>query len=488
MTSRPEKDSFADPTPEHLSLERKIERAVMWYDMDAARHLMQQAPLDETFRQNLLGTLSKLGDYPDMWRFIIEDLKTEVDPVRMALLFNMTCSKNLRGTSVYLATRSLAQGEHPLEVHGTLARHFPHTKICDMAEEIAAVTGDKQDVLSEMLLSLFAVKSVDDAGRDIVQPINFRESGYASFRSEVCGLLVDAGAAPRTRQEARIMLDLFGFLAMAGYDHLALCPDRDSDRYKKISGRMNGLYRTLIDLCKPHMRALDDYTSIFFTLFDPMGGDLRDIMAYMMAAGADPFLVGKAYFSVGDPSGGFDPKDRPPGWTESDEEQRRERKKESLARLQAALDAHTQASSDLFSAAYPKGFTVADLRCVPQVDGNHRKESGLVIAARARRLPDVLRQARAEGFSLTAEDIFACPDADGKSALSVALSRGDIGVLADASYWLAADPQVLVKAHAVMTADERAHTDYHAAVAALDTARLRAGGKGLKLKPRGPGA
>jgi hypothetical protein len=247
----------------------------------------------------------------------------------------------------------------------------------------------------------------------------------------------------------------------------------------------HALHKKMVGICAgAHMRALDDCTAEYFRLLHDIGlgetaGECREIAEAYLSAGADPFdckdrlaeILPRVFNTAAD----------------GDEKEKERVEDETDLRVRKAQAAYTARHAAAFDAVFGDDFSIADLRGRADFDGNANGDTGLTLAARARRLDIVLQRAAAGDEKLAAEDL-ASTSSSGRTLASLALSRGDFGVLMAPAYWLAQDDKVFEKMPIALDVAEMQHTEYKTAAAALGQASLRQHkpSAGLKLKPKGP--
>jgi hypothetical protein len=148
------------------------------------------------------------------------------------------------------------------------------------------------------------------------------------------------------------------------------------------------------------------------------------------------------------------------------------------ATFAAYEETYTAAQRQLFRGLFGDAYTLADLRQEVEADGS----TGLMLAARARLLPDVMRQG-----GITPDDLLR-QNQRGQDLLTLAAARGDAGVVLDAGYWRRTSPRILETLDNAVPDEVKNWADYKGFVSRLDHAALKEQAQKFKLKPKGPTA
>lgn len=141
-------------------------------------------------------------------------------------------------------------------------------------------------------------------------------------------------------------------------------------------------------------------------------------------------------------------------------------------------ESYTQAQRQMFQGLFGDSYTLADLRQEIEADGS----TGLMLAARARLLPDVMQKG-----GITVQDLLR-QNQRGQDMLTLAAVRGDAGVVLDAGYWRRTEPHILDMLGGALPEEVKGWADYNGFASRLDHAALKEQAQKFKLKPKGPAA
>lgn len=405
--------------------EAAVRAALIEHDSARAMDLMRGYAFTEEFRNDILGGAMHLGDDLPFVRFVIEEMDTDISPTRCISLLNAACQNKLADTTVYLVERALAENISREDCYSRIFTNFPPEDAAAVVQKLAEKAEDRDAALSDALYQAAIAKTFP-----------------------VMGPLVEAGAAGG-KHMALVLLSYLMCQDQAFYN--------DKDAYL-------GTFRKIVGTATPqHMTALD--LTLPMVAYKIPGGDMYpEIMDILVQAGADPFAVrgeaSRALTAAYNERGDFEEEAR---WRQY---------------FDQAREAYTGRCHAAFQEKFGNGFSVSDLLQTVNAAG----DTGLTLAARARRADAVLDAAAKDG-SLTLAQMFN--ETAGKpSVISLAIDRGDLAQWLRPAYWLKQDPQILQKVEEKLTDEQKKHADLDMIAARINQHRLKQNAGRFKLGPR----
>lgn len=409
------------------ALQSAVRLAVLEEDTPRAMDMMRGYQFDETFRNDILGGVMGLADDVDFVRFLIEEMETEVTATRCIFLLNAACRKNLQQTAVYLVEKALAENVSAEDCYQRIFANFPPKEAAEIAVTLAEKTPDRDAALTDMMLQAAMAKSY-----------------------ETLGTLVDAGA----KAGAHTPVILLG-LSMC--ENKALYEDKDSylTLFEKVLQTATAENLAVIDLMVP---------VVAYKI--PDGQQYPEMLDMLLAAGADPFAMKcEAQRSLVRAFNAQNRTEKADHWE---------------AYFQQAQDSYTRQYREIFDEKFGDGFKIEDLLKSATDEG----DTGLTLAARARRLDVVLAAAvQQKTAALTLDTIFN-QAARRRSALTLAIDRHDLAALIQPAYWLQHDARIIQSLESRLTDEQKKGVDLDALSAKVDQYRLKQQAGRFKLGPK----
>lgn len=422
-----------DPsTPPHgkiadEALQSAVRLAVLDADTPRAMEMMRGYHFDETFRNEIVNGVIGMADDVDFVRFLIEEMETDVTATRCIFLLNAACRKNLQQTALYLVEKSLAENVSADDCYQRIFSSFPPEQAAEMAVAMADKAPDRDAALTDMILQASLAKA------------------YPTL-----GALVDAGAKPG--KHAPVIL-----MALTMCEDKALYEDKDAylALFSKVLQATNSASLNVLDLMMP---------VVAYKI--PDGQQYPEMLDILLDAGADPFAMkAEAQHSLVKV---FNEKSRP---EDADKWQ---------AYFQQAQQSYTHLYREKFDAKFGEGFKVEDL-LKPATDEG---DTGLTLAARARRLDVVMAAAVEQKTEALTLDVIFNQTARKQSVLSMAIDRHDLAALMQPAYWVQQDANIIQSLESRLTDEQKKWADMETVSAKIDQYRLKQQAGRFKLGPK----
>lgn len=415
------------------ALQNDLRQAVIENDAARVETLLHGQTLDEDFRIELIGGLVAAGDYAPLVKRLTEEAGDNITPTALVSYLASAARQGHAETAVYFVQKCTEANIPQSECIERTVKNAPAEKIGDVAQKIAATTKDPVRTLSDFMLFAATAKE------------------YA-----VLGALADAGASmgPHAGIMTLMMLN-------ARTENFA-----ESDQ--------KSAYLTLVD--KVLASGCDDLHALDMALPViayklPDGQADAELMDKFFDAGADPFYLGaearRFLIKTYTEQDNLSKADQWQAWFD-------QRQKEYT-------DRHRQ----IFDTLFGHDFRVQDLLRT-QTDGG---ENGLQLAARARRVPELVRAAEKTGDL----DMAAMLD-EGRhkqSLLTLAIDRGDAAALLKPDYWARFNTDITALLDQKLNDDQKKWIDMDAIAAQIDHHRLQKLAEvwqpQLRLRPRAAG-
>lgn len=356
-------------------------------------------------------------------RYVFEEAKLELSAESCMMMLLEACRQDQPAAAAYLAERCWHAGATRLDSYTVMLEKFEPARHIALADASVAAAADRRDALDSFMQATGATRQFAALGRIIDLGADVNADG---------GKVLSAlGVSPpealkENKDEYLALIDKF---LGAGYH-----PD---------------LYLDALLISSAMLSA----------------GNLqfRELPELLLQHGADPWY------------------DRNEGWRQLPDIARKEGDLSTAERWEevftAAKDNITKTAAHVFDTLFGDDFRLADLR--PVAIGS---ETGLMLAAKARRIDKVMAAARREGGALTAEDLLDHRQ-NQRSLLSRAADRGDQAALLDITYWQGKTPQLLQRLGETLHEDDKARIDLSQMKAGYDRWLLKSGAARYKLKP-----
>lgn len=409
------------------ALQSAVRLALLEEDTPRAMEMMRGYQFDETFRNEILSGVMGLADDVKFVRFLIEEMETEVTATRYIFLLNAACRKNLQQTAVYLVEKARAENVSAEDCYRRIFSNFPPKEAAEIAVTLADKTPDRDAALTEMLLEASLAKSY-----------------------ETLGALIDAGAKPA--QHTPIIL-----LALTMCENIELYEDKD--RYLSLFSKV------LETTTAENLSTLDIMVPVIaYKIPDEL--QYPEMLDMLLQAGADPFAMkAEAKRSLTEV---FNTQNRPEDADKWD------------SYFQEAQENYTRTYRDMFDAKFGDGFKVEDLLKTATDEG----DTGLTLAARARRLDVVMAAAVTQKTTAVTLDVIFNQTARKQSALSIAIDRHDLATLIQPAYWVPQDANIIQSLENRLTDEQKKWADMETVSAKIDQYRLKQQAGRFKLGPK----
>lgn len=409
------------------ALQSAVRLAVLDADTPRAMEMMRGYQFDETFRNDILSGVMGLADDVDFVRFLIEEMETDVTATRCIFLLNAACRKNLQQTALYLVEKSLAENVSADDCYQRIFSNFPPEQAAEMAVAMADKTPDRDAALTEMMLQASLAKAY-----------------------ETLGTLVDTGA--KTAQHTPIIL-----LALTMCENTELYEDKDAylTLFSKVLETTTAENLNVLDIILP---------VISYKI--PEGHQYPEVIDMLLRAGADPFAMnGEAKRSL---------------VKVFNEQNNAEAADKWESYFQHAQESYTRAYREMFDTKFGDGFKIEDLL----KPANDEGDTGLTLAARARRLDVVMAAAVEQKTKALTLDVIFNQTARKQSALSMAIDRHDLAALMQPAYWVQQDAKIIQSLESRLTDDQKKWADLETVAAKFDQYRLKQQAGRFKLGPK----
>lgn len=415
-----------------LSLQNDLRQAVIENDPERIGALIDGAALDDNFRFELIGGVIATGDYPALVARLLSGAGDDVTPTAYVSYLSSAARQGHAQTAALMAEKCIAAGISVAECDDMAVKNTPPQKIAAVAQALVAGDAEAETRLANMMLDATTAKNFDTLSALLATGADMRGHG-----SIILLMLLESRG------------DILG-------------EEGDKPRYLGLVGQV-------IDGCRDHkdLKTLDlVMTLVAYRL--PEGKEYPELMERLAEAGADPFAM--------------------------KEEARRFLVKEYLEKDDTARadkwadwfdthkDSYTARHAQMFDTLFGHDFRFQDLKQTVDENG----ESGLHLAAKARRIPAVMKTLIAGG-DLTIDDIFAA-NKRGESMLSLAIDRGDAPALLSPVYWGRRDVDVMAALEEKLSDDRKKWIDMGTIAAQVDHHRLQKMGEDyqpqFRLRPR----
>lgn len=411
--------------PADAAREAAVREALLEQDTARAMDLMRGHAFTEEFRNDILGGVMGLADDVHFVRFLVEELDTDMTATRCVFLLNAACRKNLSDTTVYLVERALAENISLEDCYSRIFANFSPAGATEVAQKIADKADDRAAAMTDALHHAALAKS------------------YAAL-----GPLVDAGAVAGKHMPI-ILLSLMMCQDEAFYN--------DKETYLET-------FQKILKTAIPQNQSALDLTLPVAAYKIPDQAQYPEVLEMLVNAGADPFAMkgeaARALTKAFNDRGDFDAEAH---WQQY---------------FAKAQERYTAKFGRAFDERFSTGFSISDL--LQPV--NEAGDTGLTLAARARRAEAVLDVAAKEG-GLTLAHMFN-ETATKQSAMTLAIDRGDLAQWLRPAYWLKHDEHVLQTVEAKLTDEQKNWADLDMLAARIDQYRLKQGANRFKLGPK----
>ncbi len=415
------------------ALQNELRQAVLENDTARVELLLDGQTLDEDFRFELIGGLVAAGDHAPLVKRLTEEAAENITPTALVTYLASAARQGHGDTAVYFAKKCQAAGIPASECIERAAKNTPAEKIGDVAHKIADASESPARTLSDFMLSAAVAKEFT-----------------------ALAALADAGATMGPHGGI-IMLMVMNARAESFSE-----PDQKPAYLTLVS--------KLIDSGCDDIHTFD-LTLPLVAYKLPEGGQDAELMDKFFAAGADPFYLGataRRYLVQ--------------TYTEQDNLSKADKWQ---AWFDARQSEYTEKYRQQFDALFGQDFRVQDLLRTDIENG----ENGLHLAARARRIPELLRAAEKTGDL----DIAALMAEGGRkqSLLSLAIDRGDAAALLKPGYWSRFDVDMPGFLDKKLNDDQKKWIDMDGITAQLDHHRLQKMAEAwqpqFRLRPRSAG-
>lgn len=396
--------------PDTDALQSALRQAVLENDPARIEELLDGQTLDEDFRLELIGGIVAAGDHAALVKRLVQDAGENITPTALVTFLSSAARQAHSETAAYLVNQCTAADIPRSDCVSRVAQNTPSYKIGEMATRIAADTDDSKQTLADFMLFVTTAKKFDALAE-----------------------LADAGAT------------------MRGHSSIILMMALNAQTEEFADGEQKPAYNDLMD--KLINRACDDKDALDLLLplvayKVPDGMTDPAFMESVTKAGADPFYMGAEArrFLIQ----AYTQKDKPQTadqWQNWFDDRQRE---------------YTNAQRHQFDTLFGQDFRVQDLLRTETENG----ENGLMLAARARRIPELMRAAEKTGDL----DVAALlqENAHKQSLLTLAIDRGDAAALLKPSYWSAKGVDMLSVLDKHLSDDQKKWIDMDGICAQID--------------------
>lgn len=356
-------------------------------------------------------------------RHIYERAKVELTPEQGMMLLLKSSNKQDIPLSVYLTEKNAENGVIRSDSYAIVFNKFPEGDHESIVNDLYEKAADKQDAANAMLYVAATDRKFTAMPR-----------------------MLDLGANPTSFND-RVMLNLLTGVPPQVFDN--------KEFYLSVMDK----YLSALD----EGGIMNDVALGLATGFAVSGLQYPETVALFLDHGADPWMGHRLAETQ---------------W------EKKEDKQESDAvlsheRFQTAREEITRKARHEFDTLFGKDFRLADLR----QKLNEQGDTGFILAARARVLPQVMQAALKEGpGSLTAADL-THHNEDGYSLLTHAIDRDDAKQVLDAGYWAKTDKEIVVHLQEKTSDQQKEYLDIQAFSAALARQNLKPSGNRFKLGP-----
>lgn len=360
-------------------LQNNLRRAVLEKDIPQVEFLLEGETLDENFRFELIGGLIAAGDHPQLIAHLLDEAGEDVTPTAFVSFLSSAARQGQLETAALLHQKCAAAGIKVNECDEVVVKNAPADKVALVATAVTAQDENAAQRIANMILTA---------------TVNNQHETLRAF--------LESGASPGGHGSMVLLMLL--------EDRATHFPEDEQKRdYLSLTGGV-------IQACADHyeMKALDLLLNLVAYRL-PDGKEYPELLETLVEAGADPFNM----------------KEEAKRYLVSKYEERDDTARATKWRnwFDAKAADYTAQQAQGFDTLFGVDFRFNDLKQTAGADG----ASGLQLAARARRLPAMMKALDAGG-DLTVEDLFA-ENPRGESLISLAIDRGDAAVLLSPAYW-----------------------------------------------------
>ncbi|HRJ66071.1 MAG TPA: hypothetical protein PLW48_02970 [Alphaproteobacteria bacterium] len=405
----------SNPNTAASALEAELRQAVLDGDMARTEELAFSGPLSDNFRFELIGGVIAAGDTAPLVGRLLDAAGDDVTPTAYVSYLAKAAEQGRADTAVLLLQKCADAGIEFSEGVERVVKNAPADKIGTLALAIDKSAPDK-NVIANMMLN---------AGME--------------RKYETLGALLDLQSAGGTRGHGAIIM-------------MRVMNDREEIFDGKKQEYMSLMTR-LIDVCAECEPKSLSMTMLLAVYKLPEGKEYPELVEKFAAAGADPFLFkeeAKRFLTN--------------KYIEQDDTASADKWR---ARIDDWQTAYTAKHRHTFDTLFGDNFRLQDLLQPATEQG----ETGLQLAARARRLPEVMR-ALERGGSLALDDVFNEPQG-GESAIHLAIDRGDAAHLLAPEYWARKEVDIVSALETRLSDDRKKWIDMDTVSAQADLHRLQ---------------
>lgn len=392
------------------ALQSALRQAVLENDPARIETLLDGQKLDDDFHMELIGGVIAAGDHAPLIKRLVQEAGDKIAPTGLMNFLASAARQGHRETAAYFVEKCLEANVPHSDCVNRVTQNAPPEKIGAVAVRISQDAEDGKRVLSEFMLFSATAKKYD-----------------------ALGALADAGATMGGHGSVILMMML----------------NEQIETFADIDQKPT--YFALMD--KLISKACDDKNGLDLLL--PLvaykmtaGTSDPSFMDSLTRAGADPFYMGaEAYRHLSQT------------YLQNGQPQRADHWKTWFDDRQSE---YTNACRQQFDMLFGQDFRVQDLLRTETENG----ENGLMLAARARRIPELLRAAEKTGdldiAALLAENKHK------QSLLSLTIDRGDVAVLLKPAYWSRFDTDMVSLLERKLGDDQKKWMDMDAITAQFD--------------------
>lgn len=415
------------------ALQNELRQAVLENDGARVEQLLDGQTLDDDFRFELIGGLVAAGDHAPLVKRLTEETGDTITPTALVTYLASAARQGHAETAIYFVQKCMDANIPQSECIERIVKNAPAEKIGDVAQKIAQTTENPARTLSDFMLFAATAKEFT-----------------------VLGALADAGASMGPHAGIMMLMVL-----NARAENFAEADQKPA--YLTLVGK-------LLDSGMDDVTALDCVLPLVAYKL-PDGTQDAELMDKLFAAGADPFYLGseaRRYLVK--------------TYTEQDNLPKAD---QWQAWFDARQTEYTDRQRTQFDAMFGQDFRVQDLLRTEMENG----ENGLHMAARARRIPDLVRAAEKTGDLDAGTLLKESPR--NQSLLTLAIDRGDAQTLLKPSYWSRFDTDMTALLDQKLSDDQKKWIDMDGITAQLDHHRLQKMAEvwqpQFRLRPRAAG-
>lgn len=425
MTAAP-----SDPNSSQAALENELRQAVLDGDMTRVEMQAFSAPLSDDFRFELIGGIIAAADAAPLVKRLLDDAGDDVTPTAYVNYLAKAAEQGHPATTILMLEKCTAAGIAESEGLARIAKNAPEDKIAALAAALQQEYPDKVIVPNMMLMAA-------------------TEKKYGAVDA-----LLDIPLPAGQNQHGSIMIMM---LMNARDEEFA---DRKQDYIAMMS--------RLIDLCAENEEKSLSMLMMLVAYKLPEGKEYPELLEKFIDAGADPFALkgeAKRFLTA--------------KFTELDDTARADTWRQ---RFDTWQQAYTEKHRHIFDTLFGQDFRAQDLLQTATEKG----DTGLQLATKARRLPDVMR-ALTRGGQIAMDDIFA-ETRHSDSVIHMAIDREDAAVLLAPDYWAKKNTDILSSLESRLSDERKKWIDMDAIAAQVEHFRLQNVaddvGAQFRLRPR----